>query len=548
MAYVPNPDDASQPVESVVAETCAAEFRALKAKVNTLTAGAASNISQVRNTVLSAYLDANGAPALLAAGVGLAASLQAALATAYFSFADGFGAIGSKDNIELVSVDSAAYWPVLFPFNTNFLSVQRTGAGLLNAAVTLAPPQYSPVYDRAKQFVLQFGGAVGSTVFLDDFGNTWAAQGAAKVETNYFKFGTGALGGGGATNALDGATDWLRSLSFTTLGADGWSIRGWCKPLNALPGAGNRTVIFNAGLVANGLGVQLGIYNNAGTIRFFYSLSGDGATNSIVADAIGTTTPALGTEYFLELTYDALAGTYRLYVNGAQEQSTASAVKISGIDAFGIGARVNATLFFQGYVDKPELLPYCQHPNGTAYVVPAVTPNILTAGYASEWFDTNMYLLKIPSAVSAVAGTPPTFTSLQKIPLGEMDTSGAAVTATRVYAYRRKYTSALTAIPAVGTRTAFNHNIGTTLAKPPAFTLTNFIADIGFTPGMKATGFQQGAAGFMSGPGAAQESRNVGSITTGSSASLCAINRATGVASTITPANWKMQYTIESDF
>lgn len=39
MAYIPDPTDASQPVESVLAETAAAEFRALKAYVQSIVAG-----------------------------------------------------------------------------------------------------------------------------------------------------------------------------------------------------------------------------------------------------------------------------------------------------------------------------------------------------------------------------------------------------------------------------------------------------------------------------------------------------------------------------
>jgi hypothetical protein len=38
--YVPNPDDATQPTDPIIAETAAAEFRALKAKVNNLSSGA----------------------------------------------------------------------------------------------------------------------------------------------------------------------------------------------------------------------------------------------------------------------------------------------------------------------------------------------------------------------------------------------------------------------------------------------------------------------------------------------------------------------------
>lgn len=39
MAYIPDPTDSSQPVETVKAKTAAAEFRAIKAYLNSIVAG-----------------------------------------------------------------------------------------------------------------------------------------------------------------------------------------------------------------------------------------------------------------------------------------------------------------------------------------------------------------------------------------------------------------------------------------------------------------------------------------------------------------------------
>lgn len=461
MAYTPNADDATQPLGTVDASTAAPEFRALKAKVNTLVPGASSNVlnSGVRQTVLQGLLSAAGIPGMAAIGAGLNVDLKATTLAVYMAFANGFSNAGARDFVEVLSADVASYWPVVAS-NTSFLNITRTGAAVLAAGSTLAPPQYGDTYDQTKQSVLQFAGAAGAVIFLDDFGNTWTAQGGAKVQTNYFKFGTGALGGAGATNALNGAADYIKTTNITTLGSGSWALRAWVKPLNALPGVGAVGNIIGA-VNAAGFGVQFGIYNNAGTIKFSYFLSSTGAAADIANGVQGTTTPVLGTEYFVELTYDAFAGVYRLYVNGAQEASTASALKVCATTGMGMGATNLGGSFLQGYIDKPEFLPYCQHPAGTAYAVPVATPSIIAAGYSSDWFDTSQMLMKSVSVASAAVAANPTFTSSNKLYVGEADTSGAAVTAVRTYAYQGKYDSGyISPYPAAGTPTSKNHNLG----------------------------------------------------------------------------------------
>src|SRR5262249_28035389 len=136
-------------------------------------------------------------------------------------------------------------------------------------------------------------------------------------------------------------------------------------------------------------GVLLQIFNNAGTIRFGYSLSSTGAAFDIATNVLGTTLPVVGTYYFVELTFDALAGVYRLYVNGTQEASTASTSRISSSATHQLswGTRGDNNAGLQGYLDKPEFLPYCDHSNGTVYAVPTVAPSIITVNYASDFFD-----------------------------------------------------------------------------------------------------------------------------------------------------------------
>lgn len=415
------------------------------------------------------------------------------------------------------------------------------------AVATKAPPQYGTAYDRTKQAVLQFGGAVNSTAFLDDFGNTWTAVGAGKIETNFFKFGTGALGGSGATNAMNGATpDGVKTLSINTLGSGGWSLRGWSEPLNALPAANTQGMIVaceNAG----GLGALLGIVNAAGTIKFGYYLSSNGAAFDIANAVQGATTPVLGTAYFVELTYDALAGVYRLYVNGTQESSTVSALKVCQFTTMQLGARPSGGAGYNGYIDKFEFLPYCDHPNGTAYAVPTAAPNVAATGYASDWFDIANMQMKSVSAASGVAGTNPTFAQKNRLYVGDADTSGIAVTAVRPYAINGQYTGAWIApVPASGTSVSANDNIGTAF-KDVRIEVQNLVGELGFSVGDIVDLLTAPNASFSTPPSIAKQ-RNSSKFAFGSSGSIELNNTTTGAATPGTAANWQYRFKAQRNF
>lgn len=60
MAYIPDPTDASQPVGSVKASTAAAEFRALKAFLNSVVAGGLPPVTGQEGAVLTVN-DSGGA-------------------------------------------------------------------------------------------------------------------------------------------------------------------------------------------------------------------------------------------------------------------------------------------------------------------------------------------------------------------------------------------------------------------------------------------------------------------------------------------------------
>lgn len=494
-----------------------------------------TNYLPVRQTVLTGSATAAGVPNFMTAGTGLRVTLSAAAKPMVLAFANGFGTYGGQDYVARITANNADMTGAdLAANNTNYITADYVNNGSVTWSSTIAPPQYGSFYDQTKQSVLQFGGSAGSTTFLDDFGSTWTAQGGAKVQTNNIKYGSGALGGGGAANVLNGTTDYIKSVTLLPTFSGGWAVRGWVTP-TVLPGVGTFSSFWTS-VGATGFGLQFGILNTGGTIRFAYTLSSDNATNNIASGVQGTTLPVVSTTYFIELTYDILAGVYRLYVNGAQENSTTSALKIGTPVSSSIGANGGlAANFFTGYIDKPEFLSYCQHPNGTAYTSPAAAPSVSAAGYASSWFDNVGYQMWDVTTASASAGTNPTFTQRNRVFVGEADTSGAAVTATRNYAYQGKYIGPLVAA-AAGTGNVFtqSHNIG---VAPRVYYVNyvNQLTDQGYVPGDT---FYLNYGDNATTTWTASVQRNT--ITYEQQAIAVVANKSTGNRAGLTAASWKV--------
>ena len=496
----------------------------------------------VRQTVLGGVTDNNGRANFISAGAGLSCNLSATAAALSLAFAGGFGAGGAIDYIERITADAAGYWPNLPANCLNYLTITRTGAGQLTAGSTLAPVQYGYAYNPAAQALLHFDGAAGSTAMLDDFGNTWTAQGGAKLQSNWSKFGGTALGGGGANNALNGAGDYIRTTGITTLGSGGWAIRCWVNP-SALPGA-NSGEIIAAFSNAAGSVVVLHIYNNAGSTKFAYNLSSSGASFDIANIVMGTTTPVVGTGYFVELTYDAAAGVYRLYVNGVQEASTVSASRVGGLTMGTIGAATNATQFFVGYIDEFEFLPYCDHPNGTAYAMPGAAKSISTPGYASDWFDLSSFTMKSPSAASAAPGSNPTFAASNKLYVGEAITGIAGVSSVVSYAFQGKAVVDSAAL-ATSQLQILNHNIGA--AALINTSLVNITQELGYSQGdevMNIPNYGDGTNGRYWGTAVDQKV-----IRQNLFAAIAVPHKSTaGTVAAITPASWKLRHRIGRAF
>lgn len=450
--------DVTQPTEGGnKARFAADEIRQIKAYIQNLVLGILPNVpNPVRQTVSRASINPlTGQPNYLVAGAGLAVSILATAVSVILNSANGFSVNGSVDTNSVISVDNLAAWTVPAS-NTSYLSYDILTSTTGTFTQSIAPYQESTIYNQGAQSVLQCGGATGSTVFLDDFGNTWAAQGGAKTQVNHFDSGVGGLGGSGALNILNGTTDGVRSTSFTSLGPLGWTLRTKAY-ITSLAAVNMLIDATNAGA----FGAQLFV-TAAGKLS--YNLSSTGAANDIAAAPVaGAATLVINTLYNVELTYDALAGVYRSYIGGVQDQSTASALRICAITHINWGKLDSNVTGTVGYLDKFEYLPYCQHPAGTVFVPPVATaPNVATQGYASDWFSIVEMKMYQVSGPSAVVGQPPTFTRVPRVYIGEADSGPAAITAVRNRPLNGIWESLYTnPIPALASLITYNHNMGT---------------------------------------------------------------------------------------
>lgn len=532
--YPVDPNDATTPTNSQGAKQGAEEFRALKAKVNSIAVANTAG-SSVRQAIQSANLDANGLNNAITVGVGLRPGLTATANPYHLSYASGFTLGKVNDQYEAIVADVVDILAADLPIN-NTSYIYRTFATLFKS--TLVPKQEGYIFDKSKYALLNFEGLNGANTTTDDFGNAWLLT-AATITTAQKQFGTSSLD-------CTGAAKYAESVAFTSFGDGSWEASLWFRP-NVLPAASTQ-YLFNAGNAAN-WGIALGLNDTAGTKKLSLSLSSNGTAFDIAAASLGTNTVwAAGTWYKARIVFDALTGTYRVYLSIAgavetQDISVASALRICAITAFTIGTLRDHTQGWNGYIDSFRFLPCATKP---AIEVPAIIAPTVT-DYVINFFQIPAMKMFEVTAASVVSGTNPTLTAANNLFLAEADTSGVAVTAVRNYAIKCQYVSADTAIPAVGTRTSFSAKIGSYLVNTLTY-IRNYTADQGFTPGMVIQPNLQGNAAFAGGMQTTVEDKNTLSFTTGSTAAVVVFNRTTGALAGVTTANWKMFVVAERSF
>lgn len=490
----------------------------------------------VRQTVLAGALNSAGAANLLAAGSGLALNLAATAVAVQLAFAAGFSASGEVDYISQLVADVTGVVSSIPANNTSYIGATYVDRGSVTWNQTLNPPQYGYTYDRTKQSLMRFAGADTSTTFIDDYGNTWAAFGNAQVDTAVQIDTLNTL-------LLDGTGDYAESTSITSLGGGSWTLE--CKiRWNTLPTAGTSQYIVTA---RSAVSSAFGITNTAGVIKAFVNLSSNNSTLDIASGLLGTkTTWATGTTYHFALTYDALAGKYFLYVDGLQDATVTSALRVNGFTKLNIGSDATPAQYVNGAIAGFRMTPYCRYPNGTTFTAPTVS----TFAVEGDYFSIPQMTMYSVTSASGSAGVDPGMTAANKVYVGECDTGAATVTAVRNYAYQGKYLSAEVATSAASVKTVFAANIGVPAGLVLAtMYLRNFISELGFFPGDTVAPFTYQVTSGISFIPLNYEGRNTVNVSSGNQTpQYSVVPKAGGAASSVTAINWRMFVAAQRSF
>lgn len=444
MTYTPNPADVSQPLENVKASTAAAEFRALKAYIQTLTPNGARKAS-VRQTVRSG-LSANGLPVYITPTSPTSLNLNFVHGgrDTVISFANGFDSTGDAEKVSVLSTGFATVnniLPTSLPINQlSYIYADYSTDAAVTFGHTPVPPQYAVSFEAHRQYLLHFEAAT----LIDAYSNTWAIAGGASLSTAQKKFGT---------QSVNCATGGISTSAVGQL-PDSWTFEAFVQ-FTTLPTAGNRACIFQYYNASN-VGAQLQLYNNAGTIKLEINASSDGTTNNITSAQVGTkTTWSTGTWYHIVLAYDAFNGKLLAYVDGGVDYTQAVAARICLGTTMRLGYNNAAGNPLAGYIDEFRFSPCCRYPNGNAYTVPT-----LAFSMDRDFFSILNMEMSTPTVESSVAGTPPTLQKINRVYLGEVQTNGTVAHTVNLYGFNGTYTRTITTTLTANTPFNFNHQLG----------------------------------------------------------------------------------------
>jgi hypothetical protein len=370
----------------------------------------------VRQTVLTGAVNSSGDPAFFAAGSGLAVNLSATATAVALAFAAGFDGRGAVDYVSRITADSAGFIAGLSASNTSYLSADYVSPAAVTWGKYLVPRQEGKAFDQTQNSLLHFDSATVTC----DFGNTYTAQGGAATSVTKPAYGARSLdlsGGAGTT-----ANAKCFSTPITSLGADSWEVSSvvW---FDTVPNAGVQHNFMCATSNA-GLGMVVGWKETGGNRRACFNISSDGSTFDVAAavgSALGTTNLATGKWYRFRLAFDALGGTYRLYVadgaSGAspvwgaevKECDVSSSSRVCAVGQLTWGCYYNGTYNsgMSGFMDEARLIRCA---TSTSAVTPTGFPQTI-ADYPVNWFDLSAMTMKEATTASAIAGTNPTFTA-----------------------------------------------------------------------------------------------------------------------------------------
>lgn len=493
----------------------------------------------VRQTVLSGSVDVNGAANWIVAGTGLQVDYNATTTPVVVTQANGFDGTGEVDAVTRLAANATNQFGA-FPANvTSFLQADKASASSITGANTRIPPQYGETYDPTQAAILHFDGTNGATSTTDDYGNSWTLAANAQLSTAQKQFGTASL-------LLDGTGDyaeWVPTLParFAQQGY-GWTMECWVR-FAVLPLTTTHMTILNAGQTATTFGVLLSLFNNAGVTKLELSLSSNGTAADITSLTVGTnTTWAINTWYHIALVFDPIQGKYYLYRDGAQDISVTSALTVAQVLKLRLGEQNDAAgVQHNGWIDEFRVSPCVRYPAGTTF-----TPPVSAFTIEGHFFSIpEMKMYEVTSA-SATAGVNPGLTNRStRIFLGEADAGAATITAARSYAYRGRYVSPDTAIPAVATKTNFQANLGVIPLVPPISMLRCYSTDISNAAGQIQPWSSLSSGSFTSQNGGFITSRTVLTIMTGATSAAVAVDRTAGTVFAVASASWKMFLTAQ---
>lgn len=163
--------------------------------------------------------------------------------------------------------------------------------------------------------LLHFNGADTSTVFTDETGKTWTAQGNAQLDTAQKKFGTASL-------LLDGTLDYITTPTHNdfNLGGGDFTIDFQIR-FNALPLLNNNKALVHR-VHTDDSGYQINVYDDAGV----HSLDFRNFTGVAYSIDIKRTISTLLANTWYHIEIDRSGSNFYFFLDGVQQSTT-------GVDA-----------------------------------------------------------------------------------------------------------------------------------------------------------------------------------------------------------------------
>ena len=195
-------------------------------------------------------------------------------------------------------------------------------------------PMFYRVTARKSVLLMHGNGPDGSTVFTDESSHTITGVGDVQISTNRSRFGGASIYFDGSGDYLDAGTtnDWA-------FGSGDFTVDFWVN-FETAPG-----VAHLIGPHTQGLYTEWCVTYDTGNLRVFVN------GGPVITEAW---LPQLDTWYHIAMTRSGTA--LRLFVDGEQIGSGTSSATIANGRPLTIGATINPSLFFRGYMDEIRVI------------------------------------------------------------------------------------------------------------------------------------------------------------------------------------------------